>query len=92
MEDSTSMANPPLEEFYIPSYIMSPELEAESIDYIPTCPVIVFINSKSGGQLGSDLLITYRGLLNKAQVLESMHKGEYCMSIIEVELGHKFYA
>ncbi|KAH7652941.1 Diacylglycerol kinase (ATP) protein [Dioscorea alata] len=70
MEDSTSMANPPLQEFYIPSYILSPELEAESISYIPTCPIIVFINSKSGGQLGSDLLITYRGLLNKAQVFD----------------------
>ncbi|GFP89541.1 diacylglycerol kinase 5 [Phtheirospermum japonicum] len=33
-------------------------------------PVLVFINSKSGGQLGGDLLVTYRSLLNKKQVID----------------------
>lgn len=60
-----------LKEFIIPSYILSPESDAdsESIDDLSKCPVIVFINSKSGGQLGGDLLITYRTLLNEKQVL-----------------------
>ncbi|QHN81907.1 Diacylglycerol kinase [Arachis hypogaea] len=34
------------------------------------CPLIVFINSKSGGQLGGELLTTYNSLLNKNQVFD----------------------
>ncbi|KAJ9709393.1 hypothetical protein PVL29_001053 [Vitis rotundifolia] len=48
-----------LEDFRIPDYIIVPESEVEAVSYVPECPVIVFINSKSGGQLGGDLLITY---------------------------------
>lgn len=58
----------PLEDFYIPDYILVPESEQGSISSEPSCPVIVFINSKSGGQLGGDLIKTYRELLNKLQV------------------------
>ena len=66
-----------MKEFYIPDYIVVPEESNSSSgsgtsddeDDAPSCPVIVFINSKSGGQLGSRLLITYRSLLNQNQVI-----------------------
>ncbi|KAK6120596.1 hypothetical protein DH2020_045661 [Rehmannia glutinosa] len=57
-----------VKQFYIPSYILVPEAKAESLPDIPECPVLVFINSRSGGQLGGDLLITYRSILNENQV------------------------
>ena len=56
-----------LKKFQIPNYILKDEPKGE-ISYQPTCPVIIFINSRSGGQLGGDLLQTYRTLLNKNQV------------------------
>ncbi|KAK4364108.1 hypothetical protein RND71_015466 [Anisodus tanguticus] len=60
-------------EFYIPTYILAPDAsqsEGLHLSDVPTCPVLVFINSKSGGQLGGDLLHTYRSLLNKYQVFD----------------------
>lgn len=60
--------NDMLKEFYIPSYIFTQGSPVERVSQIPTCPVIVFINTKSGGQLGRDLIVTYRKLLNHAQV------------------------
>jgi diacylglycerol kinase (ATP) len=57
-----------LKEFYIPTYIFVPESAVEHVSQIPTCPVIVFINTKSGGQLGRNLIVTYRKLLNHDQV------------------------
>lgn len=69
MASSESASNDPLKEFYIPDYIFFPSSKADPLSGVPTCPVIVFINSKSGGQLGGDLLVTYRSLLNKNQVL-----------------------
>ncbi|KAL5793904.1 hypothetical protein ACOSP7_002498 [Xanthoceras sorbifolium] len=59
-----------LKEFYIPGYILSPEASFVSVPDVPHCPVLVFINSKSGGQLGGDLLVTYRSLLNEKQVFD----------------------
>ncbi|XP_057972395.1 diacylglycerol kinase 1-like [Malania oleifera] len=59
-----------LKDFYVPNYILAPESEVRDTAYVPTCPVLVFINSKSGGQLGSQLLVTYRALLNKNQVFD----------------------
>lgn len=59
-----------LKEFYIPDYIIVPDVEVEKLSYVPKCPVIVFINSRSGGQLGGDLLKTYSDLLNKDQVFD----------------------
>lgn len=56
-----------LKQFCIPNYILVPNSEREFLPE-PTCPILVFINSKSGGQLGGDLLVTYRSLLNKNQV------------------------
>lgn len=67
MADSTSESNF-LKDFRIPDYILDPQSAVEAVSYVPKCPVIVFINSKSGGQLGGDLLITYRSLLNAKQV------------------------
>ncbi|KAG8364643.1 hypothetical protein BUALT_Bualt18G0018700 [Buddleja alternifolia] len=59
-----------LKQFYIPSYMLVPDTKAECLHDTPKCPVLVFINSKSGGQLGADLLITYRSILNKNQVFD----------------------
>lgn len=69
MEDGNSKINPPLRDFYIPDYMLVPESKKVDILEEPTCPVVVFINSRSGGQLGGDLIKTYRELLNHAQVL-----------------------
>ena len=57
-----------LEEFKIPTYILVSEAKVEKVPEEPKCPVIVFINSKSGGQLGGALLVTFRNLLNEKQV------------------------
>ncbi|GAB4846301.1 Diacylglycerol kinase [Ancistrocladus abbreviatus] len=60
-----------LKEFYIPTYILQPESEVKYVSSTPPiCPVVVFINSKSGGQLGGELLKTYRSILNKSQVFD----------------------
>ncbi|KAJ1379396.1 NAD kinase/diacylglycerol kinase-like domain superfamily [Sesbania bispinosa] len=59
-----------LKEFSIPDYILVPGTEIKSVSHIPLCPVIVFINTKSGGQLGGELLVTYSSLLNKNQVFD----------------------
>ncbi|XP_051134732.1 diacylglycerol kinase 1-like isoform X2 [Andrographis paniculata] len=60
-----------LKEYYIPDYILIPEsVSKEGWCEVPSCPVIVFINSKSGGQLGGELLLTCRNLLNKNQVFD----------------------
>ncbi|WOL16018.1 diacylglycerol kinase 5-like [Canna indica] len=60
----------PLKDFYIPDYILVPESIRVNVPEEPTCPVIVFVNSRSGGQLGGDLIKTYRELLNKVQVFD----------------------
>lgn len=57
-----------LKDFYIPDYILVPGSNVGDSRPVPCCPVIVFINTKSGGQLGGELLITYQKLLNKNQV------------------------
>ncbi|KAL6980793.1 hypothetical protein U1Q18_022432, partial [Sarracenia purpurea var. burkii] len=54
-------------EVYIPNYIFDPKSEGELLQDVPSCPVLVFINSKDGGQLGGDLLITCRSIFNKNQ-------------------------
>ncbi|KAL0301131.1 UNVERIFIED_CONTAM: Diacylglycerol kinase [Sesamum radiatum] len=59
-----------LKEYYIPDYILLPDSETEEGCDVPACPVIVFINSKSGGQLGGELLLTCRNILNRNQVFD----------------------
>lgn len=69
MENLNSESDTISKEFYIPTYILVPDSQPEESAYhVPSCPVLVFINSKSGGQLGGNLLVTYRSLLNKHQV------------------------
>lgn len=73
MDATTSDSNleSTLNEFRIPSFIFDTDLEVPDDDESsPQCPVLVFINSKSGGQLGGDLLVTYRLLLNEKQVFD----------------------
>lgn len=62
-------------DFFIPDHILIPGSEASSgSESGPECPVIVFINTKSGGQLGGELLVTYQSLLNKNQVMKTQKK------------------
>lgn len=58
-----------LKKFYIPTYIFIDETKISDVPDAPEFPVLVFINSKSGGQLGGDLLKTYKTVLNEHQVL-----------------------
>lgn len=67
MADSNSESDF-LKDFKIPTYILVPESKVVNVHPVPPCPVIVFVNSKSGGQLGGDLLVTFRSLLNENQV------------------------
>jgi diacylglycerol kinase (ATP) len=68
-EDSSgSRSYGALEDYYIPDYILNPDSEPVIADQAPCCPVVVFINSRSGGQLGGSLIKTYREVLNEAQV------------------------
>lgn len=57
-----------LDDFYIPDYILVKGSEVSEPSRVPECPVLVFINSRSGGQLGGSLLLTYRSVLNENQV------------------------
>ncbi|KAI3427525.1 Diacylglycerol kinase (DAG kinase) [Psidium guajava] len=60
-----------LKDFYVPDYIVGHGSEkVRDLSHVPACPVIVFVNSKSGGQRGGDLIVTYRTLLNKKQVFD----------------------
>ena len=72
---AAAMASDFLNKFKIPNYILVPESKVEEDNKgqdVPQCPVLVFVNSKSGGQLGGDLLQTYRALLNEKQVCLSL--------------------
>ncbi|KAH7532944.1 hypothetical protein FEM48_Zijuj04G0077200 [Ziziphus jujuba var. spinosa] len=69
MEDSHPKSEL-LKHFQIPNYILLSEPKVEKVTHVPECPVLVFINSKSGGQLGGDLLKTFRSLLNENQVID----------------------
>ncbi|KAM3390951.1 hypothetical protein ACQJBY_012535 [Aegilops geniculata] len=60
----------PLSDYRIPDYILKPDSEPVIVDNAPSCPVVVFINSRSGGQLGSGLIKSYREVLNEAQVFD----------------------
>lgn len=73
-----------LKNFYIPSYVLSPEAGAVTqLSTPPESPVIVFINSKSGGQLGAELILTYRTLLNEMQVHISIYPYDSCLNNLE---------
>lgn len=60
-----------MKNFQIPNYLLVSDSTVKNLGNdldAPKCPVLVFINSRSGGQLGGDLLKTYRTLLNEKQV------------------------
>jgi len=60
-----------ISEMRIPDCYLRSDIErVVNISKAPTCPVIVFINSRSGGQLGARLLHTYRNLLNHLQIFD----------------------
>ncbi|KAI3717872.1 hypothetical protein L1987_69776 [Smallanthus sonchifolius] len=59
-----------LKDFRIPDYIFLSESEVKKPSHVPASPVIVFVNSRSGGQLGGELLISYQTLLNNNQVFD----------------------
>ncbi|KAD4385993.1 hypothetical protein E3N88_26162 [Mikania micrantha] len=59
-----------LKDFWIPDYILLLGSEVKKPSHVPASPVVVFVNSKSGGQLGGELLISYQNLLNKNQVFD----------------------
>ncbi|BBN02113.1 diacylglycerol kinase (ATP) [Marchantia polymorpha subsp. ruderalis] len=61
-----------MEEMLIPEYILNREKAPSNANQItcPESPVLVFINTKSGGQLGSQILPHFRALLNPKQVFE----------------------
>ncbi|XP_056167129.1 diacylglycerol kinase 5-like isoform X2 [Syzygium oleosum] len=60
-----------LKDFYIPDYVLARRLEeVGDVSHVPACPVVVFVNSNSGGRRGGDLIVTYRTLLNKNQVFD----------------------
>ncbi|GJU67315.1 diacylglycerol kinase 5-like protein [Tanacetum coccineum] len=63
-----------LKEFLIPDYVLLRDAQVEKQSHVPGCPVIVFINSRSGGQLGGELLVSYQTLLNKNQVFDLSEK------------------
>ena len=57
-----------IKDFLIPSSLLEQDTEIQRLPSKPEHPVLVFINSKSGGQLGGELIVTYRSILNKEQV------------------------
>ncbi|KAG6416919.1 hypothetical protein SASPL_124360 [Salvia splendens] len=59
-----------IKEFHITSSLLEQDTEIQCSPSKPEHPVLVFINSKSGGQLGGELLVTYRSILNKKQVID----------------------
>ncbi|WJX73963.1 Diacylglycerol kinase 5 [Trifolium repens] len=62
-----------LKNFWIPNHVLVPDSKVDDGEIDgdgPKCPVLVFVNSKSGGQLGGELLKTYRSLLKEKQVFD----------------------
>lgn len=82
ISSSSSSESTFLRNFRVPAHILLPDSKVDTTTAeSPICPVLVFINPKSGGQLGADLLITCRTLLNEGQV--DLHYKVLCISMIE---------
>ncbi|XP_004487339.1 diacylglycerol kinase 5-like [Cicer arietinum] len=68
-----------LKNFWIPNHVLVPDSKTDDGEIDagdgPKCPVLVFVNSKSGGQLGGDLLKTYRSVLKEKQVFDLGEEG-----------------
>uniref|UniRef100_A0A8C5TD49 Diacylglycerol kinase n=1 Tax=Malurus cyaneus samueli TaxID=2593467 RepID=A0A8C5TD49_9PASS len=54
------------------------------------CPLLVFVNPKSGGLKGRDLLYSFRKLLNPHQVFELTNGGPLKCTVIPVTKFHTF--
>ncbi|XP_024522876.1 diacylglycerol kinase 6 [Selaginella moellendorffii] len=62
-----------LEDLKIPEFVWTGDGRGHSASdgfHIPKCPVLVFINTKSGGQLGKVLLQTCKTLLDSRQLFD----------------------
>lgn len=62
-----------IKKFHIPSSLLEQDTEVQCPPSTPEHPVLVFINSRSGGQLGGELLVTYKSILNEKQVKINYH-------------------
>eukprot|EP00249_Psilotum_nudum_P019696 c27375_g1_i1 orf=289-1833(-) len=76
-----------LKNFVIPDYILLGHSGPHGVSTeAPKYPVLVFINARSGGQLGTQLLTSYRVVLNPSQVFNlSEHEPSKVLHDI---LGH----
>ncbi|KAL2938041.1 Diacylglycerol kinase 5, partial [Bienertia sinuspersici] len=89
MEDPTLESNGSLKEFWIPDYIINSDIQPEEYSDDPKCPIIVFVNSKSGGQLGGNLLYTFRSLLNTNQVAGGDGTAGWLLGVLcDLKLSH----
>ncbi|KAH0704899.1 hypothetical protein KY290_009585 [Solanum tuberosum] len=72
MADSESDHNSIHRDFYIITYVLALNASSNNLRLLDvhTCPVLLLINSKGGGQLGGELLRTFRHHLNKYKVFD----------------------
>ncbi|KAG5629594.1 hypothetical protein H5410_001311 [Solanum commersonii] len=72
MADSESEHNSIHRDFYILTYVLALNTSSNNLRLLDvhTCPVLLLIYSKGGGQLGGELLRTFRHHLNKYTIFD----------------------
>lgn len=62
-------------DFIVPDFVLNGEdaHEQATSGPAPKFPVLVFVNSKSGGQLGAPLIRSFKELINPSQVFARAH-------------------